>query len=524
MSMNRRSNDSRVFRELEEQTNLLTTIASGSGGSGGVVDTTKDYDRDAYGQAITTDLVPVYQINSINNLIDDRETNTVIIGNGQVVSQDGLMCLEITTSVGDITGLESKRRLPYYSGTGCLTRFTTIFDSPANGISQFGGIGNDGNGLFFGYRNTTFGILRVSGGEGEVRSLKIDTAENALATATITLNNVVHNIFISSGSGAEEFTAYQIAEKLSLQLYEVEAIGDTVYFRSLLLQDELGTFSYSSTGASTGTFTKVKAGNPTIVDEFIPQSSWNCDTMDGTGDSGMILNPTLGNVYSIRYKWLGFGAIYFYIESDTTGRMIPVHRMTFANQSTSPSLRRPSMKTAFLLRSTGGTVAKTLKVGSFAGFNEGTPVEKLDSYFGKEASRLIPTTETNILTIGNKILFNDEVNSGELIIKSVSLAIDGAQTVIFRFYTNSVLGNDTIADYYINQNISTSSSIAYFDTRSRTLLGGVFLFSIVVAKDSSTRFDFPKIKLERDETITVTGESSGSSVQSSVAINWIQMI
>jgi hypothetical protein len=49
----------------------------------------------------------------------------------------------------------------------------------------------------------------------------------------------------------------------------------------------------------------------TAVDRIIPQSDWNIDKMNGTGNSGVTLDHTKTNIYFIDYEWLGVGTIRF---------------------------------------------------------------------------------------------------------------------------------------------------------------------------------------------------------------------
>jgi hypothetical protein len=47
------------------------------------------------------------------------------------------------------------------------------------------------------------------------------------------------------------------------------------------------------------------------ADTWHPRSEFN-DPLDGTGNSGIDLDITKGNVFKIDYQWLGFGTINFY--------------------------------------------------------------------------------------------------------------------------------------------------------------------------------------------------------------------
>jgi hypothetical protein len=65
--------------------------------------------------------------------------------------------------------------------------------------------------------------------------------------------------------------------------------------------------SYSAVGAgvgSLGSFSQVSEGVAPASDVYL-QSAWNYDKMDGTGPSGMVLNPQRGNVFQIGFQYLG---------------------------------------------------------------------------------------------------------------------------------------------------------------------------------------------------------------------------
>lgn len=64
--------------------------------------------------------------------------------------------------------------------------------------------------------------------------------------------------------------------------------------------DDLDGFFFGYNGSSFGILRRQNG-----TDNWIPQSAWNNDTFDGNGRSGVALNATQGNVYSIQYQWLG---------------------------------------------------------------------------------------------------------------------------------------------------------------------------------------------------------------------------
>lgn len=53
-----------------------------------------------------------------------------------------------------------------------------------------------------------------------------------------------------------------------------------------------------------------RSGSPQLIHD-VPQSSWNKDRLDGTGPSGMTLDPLDDNIYWIDLQWLGAGRVRF---------------------------------------------------------------------------------------------------------------------------------------------------------------------------------------------------------------------
>ena len=69
------------------------------------------------------------------------------------------------------------------------------------------------------------------------------------------------------------------------------------------------------------------------IDTRIPQSQWNIDRLDGTGPSGITLDPNKIQLYHMDFAWQGAGAIRFGIK-DQLGNPIYCHKITHSNNST----------------------------------------------------------------------------------------------------------------------------------------------------------------------------------------------
>jgi hypothetical protein len=94
------------------------------------------------------------------------------------------------------------------------------------------------------------------------------------------------------------------------------------------------------------------------VDTEISQSSWNGDKLDGSGDSGYTLNPTLASILFMDFEWLGMGAVRVGFVID--GKFIVAH--TFKNAN---SLSTVYMQTANLPIRYEIETAATLAAGTY---------------------------------------------------------------------------------------------------------------------------------------------------------------
>lgn len=475
----------------------------------------------AFGGLLVDNLTPVYHIKGLYNRLNTRLVETFLL-NGTVINSNSLYEIAGNVTLFDYAVMRSRRQINYQAGTGIVTRFTAIFDTGTTGYWQLAGLGVTGNGLFFGYNGTDFCVMKQTGGIGEVRRLEITTAENTTATATVSLNGASFNVSLINSGGATEFTAYEICNT-GASGWDASCIGDYIYFSSQSTGSKSGSYTYSSTGASAGTFTQITAGVSDTYD-WIKQAEWDCDKMNGRGKSGMTLNPQKGNVYQIRYQWLGFGEIDFYIENDDTGKFQLVHSIKYTNRYTIPSLLRPSLKSLFAVYSAGGTgTTLTMKVGSFASYVEGS-IEKDDNLWGYTNEKSIPgNTETNIIVLKNKALQNGVINTSEIFINSISVASDGTKNVTIKIYLNGTVGADVTSDYYVYNELDINS-IGLIDILSDTITSGTLINSFVLGKSSSLEsLALSGIRLERLETLTVTAESS-QSTDINIGINWVEDI
>lgn len=226
--------------------------------------------------------------------------------------------------------------------------------------------------------------------------------------------------------------------------------------------DSTDGFFFGYQGATFGIFRRQNG-----TDFFIPQSQWNgLDRFDGNGPSGATINPTLGNVYMIRYQWLGYGAIRYWIEDPTTGVLTLVHTILYANTVITPSVFNPNLPVHARVVNSGNATNLTLLSASMGIYAEGPPNETGVRWsVGNRKTGI--TTETSVFALQNKSTFAGATNRARIHVDSIGSALSGGPDSQYRLVLNPTLGGSpSFTD------IATTQSVAAFDVAGTTVTGG----------------------------------------------------
>ncbi len=95
------------------------------------------------------------------------------------------------------------------------------------------------------------------------------------------------------------------------------------------------------------------------VDTAVPQSSWNGDKLDGTGDSGYTLDLTKAQILWQDFEWLGVGSVRVGFVID--GAYIICHTFLNANTLNSVYMTTAILPVRYEITNTGPSTAATLK-------------------------------------------------------------------------------------------------------------------------------------------------------------------
>jgi len=336
----------------------------------------------SFGEVLIAELTPIAQGDFIHNINSQIFVTSSFAGSSISVASQQAVLESGTDSAGSAT-IQLRRRLEYRPGQGSAMRATAVFDTPDAGNAQFVGAGTAECGYFIGYFAGNFGILHSETGAREVRRLDVTTGAGT-GNVTVTLDNDAIVVPVVGGSDKSQ-TAYQLALADYSQVgnggWISDAVSESVFFISAR-SNSTSTGSYSVAGSSiVGTFNRDQEGEAQ-TNTFITSGSFNVDRLDGTGPSGMTLDPQKGNVYQIAYQYLGYGNAFFGVEDPETGHNTICHILKNANARTTPVLKDPNLAVLATSANIGGTTSKTLKTASLAAFTEGK-IEKLDPKFAR---------------------------------------------------------------------------------------------------------------------------------------------
>jgi hypothetical protein len=260
------------------------------------------------------------------------------------------------------------------------------------------------------------------------------------------------------------------------------------------------------------------------TDEFIPQTSWNIDKFDGSSTqsspnpsnpSGVLLDPTKGNVYEIVVQWLGFGAIQFNIESATTGLFSPAHQIKFANQNTSPSLINPTFPISFISQNTTNNTAVSIKNASMAAFVEGIIIYNGVNYSADGSPGA--TANKSMISLSNPLTFNGVPNKTIALIKTLTLVTDGVSTITFNLVKN---GTFSVAPTYTS--VSVNSPVQAAIDGTYTAGTGRSAYKTILNKTDSNTIDISnyEIFINPGETVSIIA-TGGNNTGAQVSLSWL---
>ena len=441
---------------------------------------------------------PIYGFIPSNFRVFTSGTGTTSVSNQMFNTASG-------TSLGDYGTIQSLRSINYKTGSSAVIRVAGYFSTPQ--ASSWMGMGafTLGDELSFGYNGLDFGVWHRHNGKAEVRTFEVTGAAGGSENATVTVNGVAHTVPLTNATvqtNAQEIAAYIDANDAN---FSAEQLDDTVIVSALSDGAKSNTWSFSSSTA-TATVAQVTEG-VTKTSDHVTQENWNGEEVEG-------FDPAMGQNYEIRYS-NGFGMIEFLVEDTVRQRYVSVHVIKWPNTSTAANLGNPSLRVGCYATALGTITSVDVHCAYLAGFVSHMGA-KVRNPRGVSHTKSIGTTETNLLTIHNKRIYNGVINQAEIEPLNLSLSNDGTKSAVFRLVANpTVSGTPNFQD-------AGTNLITEIDTAGTTVTGGTELVLFTVAKASSIDIDLSAFHIRMPPTLrlVIAAEmTSGSAADLTASIN-----
>ena len=489
-----------------------------------------------FGGVEVSQLVPVAQGDFIYGIQTPQTFVTASFVGSSVTAANGMAVLNCGTDISGSAVLNLRRGIKYRPGQGSIMRATALFDTPVEDNLQLIGLANNETGYSFGYQGTDFGILHRETGQLEIRKLTITTGATNGETVTVTLDGDAFNFdIVIEGTTSTTQTAYKLSLQDYTQLGEtgflVDVVGADVYFISGRCNSDLtGTYSISGTGTIAGTFTRVLAGT-NHEETFIPTGSFNIDKLDGTGPSGMIINPQRGNVYEIDFQYLGFGNARFAVEDPNTGRFANCHMIKNANNRITPVLKNPNVQIRLESSNSGNTSDVSVKSASMSGFITGEII-KLDPKFAQSFAftNLNQLTYHPLAMIKTNRIHQNQSCFGEFDILRLAGSNEvSSKTLIIGFFLGAEITGDVNYQFVDDEN--SIVSIATLDPTTNSPANTISNLSnitpfheIVVGPLAGVSEDLDKLEFifPPGVPLLIAVKATNTGVNGSVSINWFE--
>jgi hypothetical protein len=211
----------------------------------------------------------------------------------------------------------------------------------------------------------------------------------------------------------------------------------------------------------------------TQVDTKIPQTSWNIDTFDGSGPSGLILDLTKRQIFTFELEWLGVGSV---VTGFFIGRQARwAHVFYHANLGSDlPYITRPTLPVRYEASSQGGVA--TMRQICATVISDGGYEPKGGIYsasMGAGTTTSIGSVHTPLIAIRLKRDFRRVTLN---LLKTTILAVSGNDfyVALYRFvapttdpftgaYTWQSAGPNSAAEYMVNLNATDITSFTNTD-------------------------------------------------------------
>jgi hypothetical protein len=240
------------------------------------------------------------------------------------------------------------------------------------------------------------------------------------------------------------------------------------------------------------------------------------------------LDFTKGNVYQIRYQWLGYGYLRFYClnpDGENLGYSL-MHTIAYPNTSPDVHILNPTLPIFAEVQNAGNNtslVAYTPSAAAFVegeGGDQGNPLDVFNSY--DRTTSFNDTNNNHLLTIRNKSTFLTLANRVPVQVNSITLSRGtGAALTTVRLYRSATTAG---ALAYTDVDASNSPVDASPTTTTITSVNPERSYSLPAGNLPTIEFRPGEMVLQPGETLSVGVQDSGvQATEITATVNWSEL-
>jgi hypothetical protein len=299
---------------------------------------------------------------------------------------------------------------------------------------------------------TAFGELRVadpqyvfdSSFEYDLQPLLFEAITQDAGAGITHDNKTALHTFSAVSTGAEailqtyDYHRYQPgrSQKVLLTFNFVESAADVTKFVGYSDGDDGIELQQVGSTVQITLLSTTSAGDQTAT-----QSNWNLDTLDGTGQSGITLDWTKGQILIIDLQWLSLGRVR--IGFDIEGRIIFAHEFLNANVIAVPYMRTANLPVRAGMTS-AGDASTTMRFICASVVSEGGQEDVLGFGFCAEGTATAASgARTHILSIRPKTTFNSITNRSKFILNNIDVVSLGNNAVLWELVLGQAISGTT---------------------------------------------------------------------------------
>ena len=495
----------------------------------------------AFEELLSAPITPLIQSDANYGLDPDVWKTTTLLGGNVTVADTGLWTVSCNTAVNSYARLFTSRYAKYLPGQGMMARWTAAYTVTAgNTVMTANGVVNcvqvsgpidreDGYAIGFSGNsvNNKIGIQHRRAGKVEIRQFTITTYNTGTQTVIFTLNGVPYTITLPATTSTNA-AATKIAQLLRAtdagQYWNIDGCTSVLTFAYYSPGAKSGTYSMSTSGTGTllaGTFTPLVTGQAP-VDTWYYQDQWD--------NRNITIDPAKLNVYAMDMRWLGAGAVRFFVEEPTTGKMVLIHTLRWTQNQTGvyPHVNKPNLRISYRIGSiTGAQPAQnaTLSGASVMLATQGlyNQTTMSQGWYNVDSSNKAQNTVWHLMTIQNPYVRGSVLNKSQLVMQDLTVSAQGNDPMIIYIVKNAAAVNDPLEFQLIPGHGNPYWFAQYSVTSTYTSLGSENINNVqTLGINGSSQFDLLKynLTLAPGDTFSVFITSTNAITRTSVGATW----